>query len=369
MDQQIKKVIVKYHHDIVGYLIELEDEKIAFQYDAQWVQKGFSISPFSLPLSSQVFIAKSPYFKGLFGVFHDSLPDGWGELLIRRFLSKNGINFERLSALTLLTLIRQNGKGGLTYEPFQPLSDQIPSPNLDDLAKDIEKILNEVNPAVDIDRLFVLGGSSGGARPKAYLLIDGDEWIVKFPLAMDPKNIGELEYKANTLAQKAGIQTNEFKLFPSQKSSGYFGTKRFDRLKHQGVHMISLSALLETTHQIPNLDYKHLFQVIQRICLNQNDLYEAYQRMCFNVFFGNKDDHGKNFSFLYDDHQKGYVLSPAYDITHTPDKFEHEMTVLGVGNPTESDLLKIAEDMKLSLSKCKSIIAKIKAVLKDNTNL
>lgn len=127
--------------------------------------------------------------------------------------------------------------------------------------------------------------------------------------------------------------------------------------------MIFSSALLETTHRIPNLDYSHLFQVIENICPDKDDIYEAYRRMCFNVFYKNHDDHGKNFSFIYDENIKGYRLSPAYDITSTPNKFEHEMIVNGNGLPKEKDLLDIVYKFKLSLSTCKSIISKIKSVI------
>ena len=127
--------------------------------------------------------------------------------------------------------------------------------------------------------------------------------------------------------------------------------------------MISLSALLETTHKIPNLDYTHLFQVIQIISAKpKEDLYEAFRRMCFNVFYKNKDDHGKNFAFIYDETLMGYVLSPAYDLTRVSEKFEHEMTVNGNGNPTREDLLYIAKKFGLSISKCKSIINDIEKI-------
>lgn len=130
--------------------------------------------------------------------------------------------------------------------------------------------------------------------------------------------------------------------------------------------MISLSSLLETTHKIPNLDYSHLFQVIQHISIDQNDMYEAYKRMCFNVLFKNKDDHGKNVSFLFDETLKGYKLSPFYDITQTKNKLEHEMTVLGNGKPTVKDLLDIAKVYHLSLKTCQSIIDHIQKVIVEN---
>ena len=83
---------------------------------------------------------------------------------------------------------------------------------------------------------------------------------------------------------------------------------------------------------------------------------EAFRRMCFNVFYKNRDDHSKNFSFLNDENLKGHKLSPAYDITSLPNKPEHEMSVNLNGKPTESDLL--------SKKKCKEIIATIKNTLK-----
>lgn len=363
MIKDIKKLVVKYNETTVGYLAEL-DGKIGFQYDEDWIDGGFNISPFSLPLERKIFINNKDTFDGLYGVFADSLPDGWGELLVRRMLSKKGINPDRLSPLTRLSLISGQGLGGLTYEPSQTETDDYTLIELDKIAKEVKQILNDETDNKSLDTIYKLGGSSGGARPKAHIKINGEDWIVKFPCHYDPENIGEQEYKANMLAKECGLNVNECKLFDSNICSGYFGAKRFDRDKYGRVHMISLSSLLETTHRIPNLDYIHLLQVVQRICVDQIDMYEAYGRMCFNVLYGNKDDHGKNFAFLYDEVKRGYKLSPFYDITQTKDKFEHEMTVNGAGNPIESDLLEVAKIMKLSIQKCKDIISRVKEIVR-----
>ena len=355
MIKDIKKVVVKYNKATVGYLAELEDEKIGFQYDDEWVKNGFSISPFSLPLSNKIYISKKNLFSGLYGVFWDSLPDGWGELLINRLLSKKGINPDNLSILTKLSLIGNNGLGGLSYEPQQPLEEKNDRVNLDELSDEVTKILNDASD-VDLDKIYALGGSSGGARPKAHIKIDGEDWIVKFACKIDPPDVGEKEFSANEKAKQCGINVNEYRLFPSGVCSGYFGAKRFDRIGERRVHMISLAAVLETTHKLPNLDYMHLFQVISNISSNKSqDLYEAFRRMCFNVLYENKDDHSKNFSFLYDETKKGYVLSPAYDITKTLNKYEHEMTVNGSGNPTKKDLFEIQKAFGLSLKKCEEL--------------
>ena len=104
MIKDVKKVTVKYNERIVGYLAEIEPSVIGFQYDDEWVKNGFSISPLSLPLDNKVYISKKELFNGLYGVFWDSLPDGWGELLMNRIMTKNGINPNKLSILQLFGL-------------------------------------------------------------------------------------------------------------------------------------------------------------------------------------------------------------------------------------------------------------------------
>lgn len=362
--ERVKKLNVLYNGVIVGYLAEVENGKIGFQYDDGWCKSGFSISPFSLPISDKIYYSSKPLFGGLFGVFNDSLPDGWGELLVKRMLAKKGINYDRLSSLTKLALVSGNGLGGLTYEPTLAEKGEVGSYDLDVLCADVQKIFDdEAREDADLDAVFLLGGSSGGARPKAHISVNGEEWIVKFPCRMDPPNIGAEEFEANRLAHDCKIHTNEFAMFPSKRCKGYFGTKRFDRCGNKRIHMISLSAILETTHRVPNLDYLHLFQVVQNICVDKTDLYETFRRMAFNVFYGNKDDHGKNFSFLFDEELNGYKVSPAYDLTRTLQKPEHEMTVNGNGNPTEADLMQVAQIMKLNKKRCEQILSDCKNIL------
>lgn len=359
MISEVKKLTVTYNDRTVGYLAEIDEGVFGFQYENAWLKDGFAISPFSLPLRHDVFVAKSKHFEGLHGVFWDSLPDGWGELLVKRYLGRQGINYERLSPLTKLSLISENGLGGLHYEPSQfANSSSSQATDFDRISEEINSVLRD--EAADLDEVYRLGGSSGGARPKAHISSEGEEWIVKFPCRIDPPNIGEMEYNANVTARLCGIDVNEFRLFPSQRCSGYFGAKRFDRKGGRRIHVISLAALLETTHRTPNLDYGHLFRVVESVCTGKSEKYEVYRRMCFNVYYKNKDDHSKNFAFLFDEENGTYRFSPAYDLTRTEDKFEHEMTVNGAGNPKDDDLLALAKEFRLSIAKCKDIMEKIK---------
>ena len=361
-----RELIVLYNGNKVGLLKELSNEKIGFQYEDSWINNGFSISPFSLPLSNRIYISSSPYFEGLFGVFYDFLPDGWGVRLLIRMLSKKGIDYLKLPALAKLSLISDNGLGALEFQPSKSIKTGIDGYSLDELAKEADSFLKEDDSNTkNFDTLYELGGSSGGARPKAHVRIDDEEWIVIFPAGIDGKNAGLDEYKANVFASKSGIRTTDFKLFESAICPGYYGSKRFDRINNKRVHTISLSSLLETSHQIPNLDYMHFFQVTKRICKDHNELYEAYKRMCFNVLYGNKDDHGKNFAYTYDESIKSYRLSPFYDITKTPYKVEHEMTVLGNGKPNEKDLVDIIGEAELNRDRCLEIIRNTKDAIKQ----
>jgi len=357
----ISKLKVKFNNKLVGYIMDV-DHSYCFEYDEQWLKHGFSISPFSLPLKQGVF--KPNEKNKLFKVFEDSLPDGWGMRLMTLMLSKYGINIRKTSPLTLLSLLNDNVMGGLTYEPAQVINYENDGIDLDHLNKQVNNILNDSYSNNDLDHLFNLGASSGGARPKAHIKINDEYWIIKFISSKDTEDAGIKEYASNILAKECGINTNEFKLFKSKQNKGYFGSKRFDRIKNHKIHMISLASILEQDFTIPSLDYISLLQVINLISVNKKtDLYDAYSRMVFNVLYGNKDDHSKNFAFVYSETEQGYRLSPFYDITNTPHIAEHHLAINGSGNPNINDMLDVAKEIGLSLDKCKDIINKIKNIL------
>lgn len=113
----VTKIIVKYHDREVGAIILTANGLCAFEYSSRWLADGFSISPFELPLKNGVFIARPQPFAGGFGIFDDSLPDGWGMLILDRYLQKNGINLRSLSILDRLALVGSTGRGALEFEP------------------------------------------------------------------------------------------------------------------------------------------------------------------------------------------------------------------------------------------------------------
>lgn len=366
---RIKKLTVRYHDRPVGVMALYQNRQVAFEYTKEWLSDGFSISPFSLPLVQRVFIPKVDPFEGLFGVFADSLPDGWGRLLVDRLLLKNHINPFEISSLDRLAIVGSSGMGALTYEPVHHFDLSNPTVDLDEIAAECAKMLI-TDDSDNLDDLFSLGGSSGGARPKILTKIDDIDWIIKFPSSEDIKSIGVQEYRYSLCARECGIEMEETKLFTSNTGPGYFGTRRFDRKRdEQGgekrIHMLSVSGMLETSHRIPNLDYNILMKLTLELTKDYAEVEKMYRLMCFNVFAHNRDDHSKNFTFLYDEKKQGWILSPAYDLTDSVSiGGEHATCVNGNGkNPGLSDILEVARKIGIKDQKAKDIATAIKDIV------
>lgn len=310
-------------------------------------------------------------FDGLFGVFADSLPDGWGRFLVDRLMLKKGIEPAAVGNLNRLAIVGDSGMGALSYRPAICLNESESAMELDQIAGECERMLR-TEYSDDLDQLFRLGGSSGGARPKILTEIEGEEWIIKFPSYEDPKDIGKQEYDYSLCAKECGIEMAQTRLFPSERCVGYFGVKRFDRRKdadgqENRVHMLSVSAVLETSHRIPNLDYHLLMKLTLEITKDFSEVLRLFRLMCFNVFSHNRDDHSKNFSYLYDERNACYRLAPAYDLTYSSSlNGEHATTVNGNGvNPGLEDILAVADKIGIRKAQAGKIARGIRDCVND----
>ncbi len=172
------------------------------------------------------------------------------------------------------------------------------------------------------------------------------EWLTDgfsiSPSSMDAPDIGEQEYRYSLCAKSCGIEMPETRLLSSKNCPGYFSVRCFDRRAGKRIHMASAGGLLETSHRIPNLDYTILMRLTMKLTGDYTEVERLYRLMCFNVFAHNRDDHSKNFSYLYEDGR--WRLSPAYDLTYSNSiDGEHATTVNGNGrDPGLSDLLAVA---------------------------
>lgn len=353
--------------------LALKDRRILFEYDPAFIGSGIEISPIKLQLKPGVFTCPDMIFDGLYGVFNDSLPDGWGRLLLDRTVEKHGINRRQLTVLDRLAYVGLHGMGALSYEPDRSaVKDDGSELALDKLAEESALVLAGENEEV-FEELLRLNGSSAGARPKIVAQVSGDKkrivhgsqklqsgfehWMIKFPSSQDPRDAGAIEYAYSLMAKDAGVDMPETYLFRAKKGR-YFGTQRFDRQGDQRIHMHSLSGLIHADHRNPSLDYDTILRVVLALTKNIVEAEKAYALACFNVLAHNRDDHAKNFSFLLNARNE-WVFAPAYDLTFSYGPGGEQSTmVMGEGKKPGAEQLQ-ALGKKHGLKNTPNILARV----------
>ena len=308
--------------------LALRQRQILFEYDPAFITSGIEISPLKLPLRTGVFTSPDAIFDGLYGVFNDSLPDGWGRLLLDRTVEKHGVRRGQLNPLDRLAYVGQHGMGALSYEPsYEP---DLSQHSGDDTPLALDRLAEEsaikIVAQVSADKTKIIHGPA--QRKRGF-----EHWMIKFANSQDPRDIGAIEYAYSRMARDAGVDMPETYLFRTKKR-GYFGAKRFDRKGDKRIHMHSLSGLIHADHRTPALDYNMLLRVVLVLTKNIAEVEKAYTLACFNVLAHNRDDHAKNFSFLLNG-KNSWAFAPAYDLTFSDGPAGEQSTmVMGEGrNP------------------------------------
>jgi len=362
--------------ELIGQLV-LDGRSILFKYSDAYLKAGKNLSPSQLKFDDNPQTTNDKTFNGLFGVFADSLPDAWGYLLIKKRLSADQIAIESLNALDHLTFAGKNSLGALQYRPSVTLAQEAIDINLDQLNNTISEVFSGESSVV-IDDLFRRGGSPGGARPKIYAgynpktdsLISGianlpeeyDHWIIKFAADVDSEDIANIELAYYKMALDSGIEMSECRVFNSDTGNSYFGTKRFDRIGNDKLHMLSAAGLLHDDYEHSTLDYGNLIFQAKKLTNNAQAAEQMFRRTAFNVLSHNRDDHSKNVAFLMDS-EGVWSLAPAYDLTFSSSSQGYHSTACA-GNyvdPGRKELLELASE--LSINKAKETIDEVKGII------
>ena len=359
---------------VVGRLLDAE-RRIHFEYAAAFLAGGLELSPFKLPLKPGVFDEGLPEFHGLYGLFYDSLPAGFGLLLMHRRMRAHGIDPERISVLAWLRYLGARGMGALTYHPAEGgPPDSAVELSLTKLEGEALKVY-EGKAAKVLPQLELAGGSPGGARPKVVVGLGPDDalvagasevppgfehWLIKFAAGDDPKDAAALEETYARVARGAGIDLPPTRLFPLGGKRRCFGVRRFDRLGNQRVHVQSIEALLHASHRVPSLDYKGILSATFTLTRDRRQVLEAFRRAAFNVLMCNRDDHSRNFAYRMDERGE-WTLAPAYDLTFSqgPGGY-HTTSVIGEAlRPARRHLLELAKSGALSASAAEAALAAV----------
>lgn len=296
---------------------------VSLRYAPSWLAQGFALSE-DLPLIDTEHL---PRAKGIAaGAVDDARPDRWGERVIQ-FIDKP----PRLSLMEYLYYAGDDRFGALgvsaSSEQYTPRTNS-PLPRLADaqhLSEVVAKIsAKEAITAVE-QQMISSGGSFGGAKPKALIEIDGEQWVIKF-FNGEPIDVPLIEHAAMTLAAKAGIRVAQTQALRLAGEHALL-VKRFDRVGGQRIHCLSAGTALyaeSADGQAADLSYPALAQLLRRAGvtssnLHSQDMHELFRRMVFNILIDNTDDHEKNHALLVTEPTRfaRLRLAPAYDVLPT----------------------------------------------------
>lgn len=325
--------------------------------------------------------ARSRAFDGLHGFLNDSLPEGWGRLVMSRRLAKLGVDIASLTPVEQLALVGEGGRGALVFHPATtPDAEATTGIDLDELAEEAAQILSgEDSKLADI--LAKAAGGSGGARPKVHvgfgpngeISVGGGElpaghtaWIVKYKANEDPIDIGPLEEAYAHMAEAAGLTLPPHKLIEAKRGPGYFATCRFDRpAPHRRLHMLSLAGAIESPLETP-YSYDKFLRATRAITRNAEDVKRAFRRMIFNVLAHNRDDHVRQHAFLMDA-SGDWKLAPTYDLTYAAGPGgEHYLDIEGEGRrPARKHLDALGAKHGIGAKEVEAMVEEVAAAVGD----
>jgi len=349
-------------------------DRVAYlEYDEAFLASKLEISPVHHRAEPGVIRPHDiAVFEGLHGVFNDSLPDGWGRLLVDRRARQLGIEPATLTPLDRLACVGDQAIGALCYAPAIDVWDESgPTLDLDKLAADAHQVLEGAAGDV-ISELGQAGGSPGGARPKALIAIDdaghaihgADDapdgytpYLVKFRGAGDPEDVAQIEQAYAEMAKAAGVRMPETRLIAGAENQSYFAAQRFDREGSRRLHVHSASGLLYADIRLPSLDYKDLISLTRFLTRDRREGEAMFTLAVFNVLSHNRDDHARQFSFIME-RDGAWRLAPAYDLTFALGPGgEHSTSVLGHGKAvTREHLVELGKKADLKAGEIGDII-------------
>ena len=353
-----------------------------FQYSSELLN-SIEPSPIVMPTEEKIFETSRDHinFHNLPYLLSDSLPDDFGNIMMKAWLKQRELSIDDINPVDRLTYVGKRGMGAIEYLPANHKENHnysIDVANLFDITKRVLEGKYETSYS-DLDKdsltdILRIGTSVGGARAKALIAIkrDNDDrieeirpgdimqpegfsyWLLKIDGA-NKKTLGsgegegKEEFAFYRLAKEAGIEISDSTLYEENNRS-HFLTKRFDRIDNgEKIHTQTLGALAGIDYRIPKVSsYETLFRVMKRLQLPHKQYEQQYRRMLFNVMARNHDDHVKNFSFMMNKEGR-WQISPAYDLifSYSPSGTwtrEHQSSINGkFDNFTKDDLLGIAK--------------------------
>jgi len=341
---------------------------LLFEYAPEALAQGLELSPLHLKLRATAYGGFPQHLHRLPGLIADSLPDGWGLLLMDRLFRQQGLRHP--GPLDRLAFIGDRAMGALRFVPAAEPDAEEPDWNLLALAQESERALTGEAGAA-LRELALTGGSPQGARPKALVRYDtrtgqvstrsnapGEPWLVKFPAQGEHKEVCAIEQMYTDLARDCGLEVPASAWFDLSPKLAAFGVARFDREQGSRVPVHSLAGLLQVDFRLPgSADYTALLRATRLLTRDEREVEKAYARAVFNVLFHNRDDHPKNFAWRLG-RDRRWRMAPAFDLTFSEGPMgQHHMDVCGEARAVErGHLLRLASEGGVTTKAAEAII-------------
>ncbi len=374
----------------IGILAHRADtQEHALQLDRAFIAQGHDLSPISLPLESfaagpRVFRAgDSPFEGGLPGLIVDSIPDAWGARMLKAEAPVVRTVLGRLAKIGL------RGPGALTFDPVlgKGGDENGTEERLDRLAREAHELLK--TPAILTtehvnEALAKGGGSLGGVHPKvsAHLPLGAEKMDLERILVggpppeglvpcvvklspLDEEGGGAVEFAFWRMARQAGLHVPRASLVHDGERR-HFAVERFDRRKRGALwtrrHIHTISGLLHRRASDGAIDYSDFMRLSRRLAGSEG-AEECFRRAVFNLLATNRDDHGRNHAFLYDESDRTWSLSPAYDLNPNVSNVLIALSWLGgMQIPTRwEQLLEFAEIGGIAAKKARQLYDSVEA--------
>jgi serine/threonine-protein kinase HipA len=304
-----------------------------------------------------------------------------------RYFLRQGKPRLAITPIDRLAYLGDEAMGALCYQPsLRSREELIEAVQIGTAAREALRLFE--GKISDAGRLLArIGGSPGGARPKALIGIAGDtthfvagngplpdgftHWLVKFsaPRRSETSEYGRhegvLEYVCLQLAKVSGITVPEFQLIDDGTGVRHIAVRRFDRpAATTRRHIVTAGGLLHADHRLPSLDYAELLKVAWVLTRDSTQVLEQYRRAVFNLFVGNHDDHARNHGYLMAA-DGTWRLSPVYDVTFSGGPGgEHWTSYLGEGgHPGIPVLMRLAEQASLNAAEARAVIEQVQSAM------
>jgi serine/threonine-protein kinase HipA len=373
-----------------------------FAYGLRYLQRpgALEVDPVSLSLRDRDAVRGKALFPPnnlpSFGGIRDAAPDAWGRRVIESRL-KVPANSLPESAYLLHT-----GSQRVGALDIRSSRDSSATPgfgtwdNLEYLMEAAERIDEGLPVPARLEEIFAEGSALGGARPKA--TVRDEErllWLAKFPSRKDALAVPVIETATLRLAAASGLSVPPVRL-THLGSRTVMLIRRFDRYWAKPGHDVPLPEDLLSTApayglaekrlgfisgltlvacdemESPTKSYGDLAQAIRRYChpsvIRENNR-ELFERLIFNIFVNNDDDHLRNHGFVWDPRLPGWRLSPLYDVMPRASLASERHLHLGVGPQgriaTLDNALAGRETFTLSAEAAAESIARIWRIVRE----